>query len=198
MGIEGNNVKMEYVQFDGTTKKRVLLGLINVASMSGILWFCIYYAEEFTIDIFRRIFNGSYYVTAAKYGSFMVIAIPGFLALLIFSVLLLINRLPKKLGDRLFIIFTIFGLAGFASMFVMWPVQLYLLSKYNFSYCDNYTDRSVKSPPVYVSNPNLCLPIPPGTASDIREWLDEQEKLGVELTPMDVQNKITQLRRLSS
>lgn len=188
---------MEYVQFDGSTKKRVILGLINVASMSGIIWFSIYFAEELTVDIFRRILNGSYYVKAAKYGSFIVIAIPGFLALLISSLLLLINRLPTKLGDRLFIIFAIFGLAGFASMFIMWPVLLYLLSKHNFSYCDYYTARSVKSPPVYVSNPNLCLPIPPGTASDIREWLDEQEKLGVQLTPMDVQNKITQLRRLN-
>lgn len=178
---------------DGSSKETKIASIISLVAFPALILFAVYYAEYFTIDIFRRINSGSYYVEATKLGLFLIFCIPAFISLTITSILLLANRLKSSFTRKLGITMVTFASLAILSGFIMWPIINYQLDKHNYSYCFFYTGSNIMSPPVYVKDPDYCFMNARYITKDLFAWFDQQEAAGIELEPFEVKQKIVQL-----
>lgn len=185
--------KIEYV--DGSPKETKIASIVSLLAFPALIVFAVYYAEYFTIDIFRRISSGSYYVEATKLGLFLIFCIPAFLSLTVTSILLLANRLKTSFAHKLGITLVSFAALAILSSFIMWPIINHQLDKHNYSYCFHYTGSNMFSPPVYVKHPSYCHKGARGFTKELFAWFDEQEAASVELKPLEVKQKIQELKQ---
>ena len=187
------NKKSGYI--DSKSKELKVASYINILSCLSLMLFALYYAEPFTTGLFNRIYNGSYYVEATKFGPFLILGIPALLSLIISSVLLVINKLKRSLGRKLGLTFVIFAFLALISSFIMWPIINHQLDKHNYSYCFHYTGSNMFSPPVYVKHPSYCHTGARGVTKELFAWFDQQEAAGVEVQPVEVLKKIQELKQ---
>lgn len=179
------------------TKELKIASIINIITGTAIIIYCLLHAEAYTIDIFRRISNGSYYVEATKLGPMIVFTIPALLAFLVSSFILLFSKLKKSKAFKIGKVFVTFSLLAIASSFLMWPILNYQLDKHSYHYCFFYSGSNIASPPVYVKNPDHCMATPRQNIDEILAWFDEREAAGVRLTANDVKQKVDELKAIS-
>lgn len=188
---------MDKSSYVDSSKELIIASIVNIITCSAIIIFCLYHAETYTIDIFRRVSNGSYYVEATKLGPMIVLAIPALLAFLISSALLLSKRLKKTTGTKIGKVFVTFSLLAVGGSLLMWPILNNQLDRYNYHYCFFYSGSNIASPPVYVKNPDHCIATPRQNIDEILAWFDEQESAGVRLTAKGVKQKVDELKEIS-
>lgn len=170
------------------------LAVFNLIVCASMVAFIFYYAQYFTIEIFQRIERGSYYVEAAKFGPALILMMPAITAFALIFFFRLINNLSKKHQLLLGKISVYSSAIALLSVVIMWPIVNYQLSKYNYSYCFFYTQSNIASPPVYVKDPQYCFMGARSVTDELFAWFDEREAAGVELTPLEVKQKIDALK----
>jgi len=176
-----------------TGKEKVLASLLAVILFSMVLYI-ISQAEYTTIDIFKRINSGSYYVEATKMGPLFILGIPLFLGLILMLILRVCDKLTFETSVRITKFVSIFALLGIIGTFILWPFINHQLDKHNYRYCFFYTGSNMFSPPVYVKDSKYCFKGSRSVTNELFAWFDEQEAAGVELTPLEVKQKIDALK----
>lgn len=164
----------------------LLLALMAIDSISD--------ANTLTFDIFYRTSNGSYYVEASKMGGWVILGFPALLSISLMGILRSINKLNQKRAQYLGKIFASFAVLSIFSALILWPIINHQLDKHNYSYCFFYTGSNMFSPPVYVKDSSYCFKGARSVTDELFAWFDEQEAAGVELTPLEVKQKIDALK----
>ena len=176
------------------TPKMKVLALFIIPVFIAMIVFSISKVNYFTFEMFHRISRGSYYVEATGMGPFLALSVPSLLSLVFITILNFKKNSSQKIIFRLSIIFAVFGILAIASRLLMWPIVIYQLNKHDYSYCFFYSPSNIHSPPVYVKHSKYCFKGSRSVRKELFTWFDEQEAAGVELTPLEVKQKIDALK----
>lgn len=177
------------------TPKMKVLSLFIIPVYIAMIVFSISNVSYFTFEMFHRISSGSFYVEASSMGPFLLFSVPCLTCLILITIFNFRENFSQKLKTRLGITFAISGMLAVASKLVMWPIVMYQINKYDFSYCFFYSQSNIHSPSVYVKHPKYCLKSSRSVRKELFVWFDEQEAAGVELKPIEVQQKIQELKQ---
>lgn len=150
--------------------------------------------EYLSLDIFNRIHSGSYYIEATKIGAFLISGAFIALCLIYLMCLRVLGKLTYDTVSKVTKIFSVVAFIGIACSLIMWPIINHQINKHNYSYCFFYTGSNMFSPPVYLKDPSFCFKGSRSVTDELFAWFDEQEAAGVELTPLEVKQKIDALK----
>ncbi len=177
-----------------TPKMKVLL-LLFIPVYIAMIVFSVSKINYFTFEMFHRISTGSYYVEATSMGPFLLFSVPCLTCLILITIFNFRENFSQKLKTRLGIIFAISGMLAVASKLVMWPIVMYQINKNDYSYCFFYSPSNIHSPSVYVKHPKYCFKGSRSVRKELFAWFDEQEAASVELKPLEVKQKIQELKQ---